>query len=192
MQISFHSFSSYVVSSLAYAIKEGKLPPQFHIVLDDAYVCTNQELTPWKGRNLSSEKDVFNYYLSLQRLVVERVLGLLVQRWGIFWRALRVNMNKIPLVITVACKLHNICVDRLELLMLNHMLGEILEIYRNIDVHGGDDQSMHYTDGTGLRRGHRPRSDLDQCPKREAIKTHLRRHGAIRPDDSTFSRHRGI
>jgi len=125
---SSHDSTAYVVSSLAYAIKEGKLPPQFHIVLDDAYVCTNQELTPWKGRNLSSEKDVFNYYLSLQRLVVERVLGLLVQRWGIFWRALRVNMNKIPLVITVACKLHNICVDRLELLMLNHMLVEILEI----------------------------------------------------------------
>jgi len=28
-------------------------------------------LVPWKGRNLSVEKDAFNYYLSRQRQVVE-------------------------------------------------------------------------------------------------------------------------
>lgn len=37
---------------------------------------------------------------------------MLVGRWGIFWRPLRVKVCIIPLIITVACKLHNICIDR--------------------------------------------------------------------------------
>ena len=83
---SSHDSTSYIVTDLAAAIKNGELPSRFHVVLDEAYVCSEQELTPWKGRNLSVDKYSFNYYLSRQRQVVERAFGLLVQRWGIFTR----------------------------------------------------------------------------------------------------------
>ena len=63
------------------------------MVLDEAYPCTEQEMSPWKGRNLPPEKDAFNYYSSLNRQVIERAFGILVQRWGIFWRPLRVSMH---------------------------------------------------------------------------------------------------
>jgi hypothetical protein len=37
-------------------------------------------MSPWKGQNLPTEKDAFNYYLSLNIQVIEQVFGLLVQR----------------------------------------------------------------------------------------------------------------
>ena len=57
----------------------------------------------WKGKSLSVEKDAFNYYLSLHRQVVERAFGLLVGRWGIFWRPLRFSTHQIGLVVEVCC-----------------------------------------------------------------------------------------
>ena len=85
--------TSYIVKQLSKDIKAGKLPQQYHVVLDEAYPCLEQEMSPWKGQNLSVEKDAFNYYLSLNRQVIERAFGILVQRWGIFWRPLRLSMN---------------------------------------------------------------------------------------------------
>ncbi len=106
--------TSYLLSKLSQLIRDGMLPKRFHVVLDAAYTCTNQELCPWpqprKGE-LSAEKDTFNYYLSLHRQCVERAFGQLLGRWGIFWRPLRFDLTYISTVIAVCCKLHNICID---------------------------------------------------------------------------------
>jgi hypothetical protein len=64
---SSHDSTAYIVTELAHAIKTGQLPRRFHIVLDEAYRCTPQELCPWSGRKLDMYKDAFNYYLSLHR-----------------------------------------------------------------------------------------------------------------------------
>jgi DDE superfamily endonuclease len=109
---SCHDSAMYAVSALSIFIKSGKLLPGYHVVLDDAYPCHMQELSPHKGKQLSVEKDAFNYYLSLHRQCIERAFGLLVQRWGIFWRPLRVSMEHRAMVVRVCCKLHNICIDR--------------------------------------------------------------------------------
>jgi len=108
---SSHGNTAYIVTQLFKDIKEGMLPSTYHVVLDEAYTCTEQEMSPWKGRKLSPEKDAFNYYLSLCRRVIERAFGILVQRWRIFWRQLRVSMDHRAVLIRVACKLHNICFD---------------------------------------------------------------------------------
>eukprot|EP01034_Spumella_vulgaris_P025304 gene25304-31745_t len=44
-------------------ISEGKLPEWAHIVLDEAYTCSDNTLSPWRGRDLSTAQDAFNYYL---------------------------------------------------------------------------------------------------------------------------------
>jgi len=77
---STHDGTAYVVTGISNIIREGKLNTKWHIVLDEAYKCTNQELSPWKGKHLPLDKDVFNYYLSLHRQVIERAFGLLVAR----------------------------------------------------------------------------------------------------------------
>jgi hypothetical protein len=70
--------TSYIVTQLSKDIKAGLLPEQYHVVLDEAYPCTVQEMSPWKGRNLAVEKDAFNYCSSLNRQVIERAFGILV------------------------------------------------------------------------------------------------------------------
>jgi hypothetical protein len=44
--------TTYIVTQLSKDIKAGKLLHQYHVVLDEAYPCTKQEMSPWKGRNL--------------------------------------------------------------------------------------------------------------------------------------------
>ena len=100
---STNDITAYIVTQLSKDIKSGKLPKQYHVVLDEAYPCTEQEMSPWKGRNLPTEKDAFNYYLSLNRQVIERAFGLLVQRWGKFWQPLHLSMLNRGVAVRVAC-----------------------------------------------------------------------------------------
>jgi hypothetical protein len=178
MASSTHDHTAYIASNVSVAIKGGKLPTWAHIVLDEAYPNTEQELSPYRGRNLDLWSDSFNYHLSLHRQCVERAFGILVQRWGVFWRALRVAYRRIPLVIRVACKLHNFLTDR-------NGIEEKIEIARG-DVQYGDMASALFTDGTGGGRGRR--SDLEDCERRTSMTERLRGLGITRPAHSQFSR----
>jgi hypothetical protein len=100
------------VTQLSKDIKAGLLPQQYHVVLDEAYPYTIQEMSPWKGCNLSDEKVAFNYFSSLNHQAIEHAIGILVQRWGIFWHPLWVSMHNHGVVVWVACRLHNVCVDK--------------------------------------------------------------------------------
>lgn len=166
------------MTQLSYAIKNGKLPSDYHIVLDDAYSCSDQELTPWKGRSLPRDKDAFNYYLSLHRQVVERAFGLLIQRWGIFWRPLRVEMKFIPLLIRVACKLHNICIDRFG---QNQSVTPFINA-THTDVQQGDDAQVLNTDGVSHDRSN------GRSTTRQRLTDQLKAAGMTRPEHSKFSK----
>jgi hypothetical protein len=74
---------------------------------DEAFANRDQLLVPWSGRGLGLAKDAFNYHLSAMRQTIERAFGLLVARWGVLWRPLRVAVHRWPLVTTVCAKLHN-------------------------------------------------------------------------------------
>lgn len=89
----------------------GKLPKQYYIVGDEAFSTTDQLLTPWSGHGLGPWKDSFNYHLSAMRQTIERAFGIFGQRWGVFWRPLRVDYHKWQLLPTVCAKLHNLCID---------------------------------------------------------------------------------
>ena len=71
---STHDGTAYIVSNLSRAIANGELDKRFHVTLDDAYKCSDQESTPYKGRNLEVPKDA-NYYESLHRQPSERTFG---------------------------------------------------------------------------------------------------------------------
>jgi len=88
-------------------------------------------------------------------------------------------MNKIPLIISVACKLHNICVDRFG---LERVLPFVGLNARETDIAGGDDSNALYTDCTGMQRGHR--SDRDVCTKRAELTCALRTMRIQRPENS--------
>jgi hypothetical protein len=91
-----------------------RLHRDFFIVGDEAFVTTDQVLSPFPGRGLGTWKDSFNYHLSSMRQCIERAFGLLTQRWGIFWRPLRCAATRWTLVCQVCAKLHNFCIDENE------------------------------------------------------------------------------
>lgn len=94
-----------------------RLPSQFHVVLDEAFKCTTQELSPYaKPRvgKLSEAQDAFNFHLSLHRQVIERCFALLTWRWGVFWRPIRVQFGSIKDLVACCCRLHNWCQEDAE------------------------------------------------------------------------------
>ena len=99
-------------SALAAALENGQLHPRYFIGGDEAFVCTDYLLSPWHGRGIGQWRDSFNYWLSHSRQCIERAFGMLVARWGIYWRRFRFSYDRWSLVIILTAKLHNICVDR--------------------------------------------------------------------------------
>ncbi len=59
--LSTNDNTSYMYTQLSKNIKASMLPKQYHVVLDEAYQCTEQEMSSWKGHDLPVEKDAFNY-----------------------------------------------------------------------------------------------------------------------------------
>lgn len=183
-----------MLSALSKAINDGKLNAKYHVVLDEAYKCTNQELCPWKGSNLDADKDVFNYYLSLHRQVIERAFGLLVARFGIFWRVLRVKTSMVPIFIKVCCKLHNLCIDK----MGPHAANKANVETTYLDTHwvrsnrssSRNTDDTTYTDGVQVRSG--TRTDTFHSDTRERITASLYADGIRRPLHSLSKKLRRI
>ena len=178
----------YIVTQLSKDIKAGRLPPQYHVVLDEAYPCMGQEMSPWKGRNLPVEKDAFNYYLSLNRQVIERAFGILVQRWGIFWHPLRLSMHNRGVAVRVACRLHNICIDDRNSGKLRPIRqGTVPGFECETDYQYGDiDLALQFIDVTNVRSGYR--SDLESCDHRDTWTNTIRILGLVHPTYSKYSK----
>ncbi len=88
----------------------------FWIAGDDAYDgpanCCTSLLTPHKGKNLSAERDAFNFYQSRNRIEIECAFGALVARFGVLQRNLKVSLEHTTLLLSALCKLHNVCMER--------------------------------------------------------------------------------
>ena len=108
---STHDSAAYVGSDLGILVSQGKLPMHYWFVLVDAYSCTEQTITPYPGRGLDDRKDAFNFYQSSTRIKIECCFGLLVARWGILWREIKLRIDKVPLLMEALCKLHNMRVE---------------------------------------------------------------------------------
>ena len=123
-------------------LEEGALPHPFYWIGDEAFINTAQFLVPWSGRGLEVWKDSFNYHLSAMRQCIECAFGLLVERWGIFWRPLRCDFRRWTLVCIVAAKLHNYCID------MNEGTGNDIEMRLERDFQPGDDATVYFNINT--------------------------------------------
>ena len=90
----------------------GLVDAKYNAVGDDAFANRGHVITPYAGNSLTPQEDAFNYYVSLQRQVVERAFGIWKRKWGIFWSRLQVSERHVKKVIEVTCRLHNLCIDR--------------------------------------------------------------------------------
>jgi hypothetical protein len=167
---------------------DGKLPPQFYIISDEAITTTNQVLSPWSGRGLGDWKDSFNYHLSAMRQCIERAFGLLTQRWGIFWRPLRCAFDKWPLVCSVAAKLHNFCIDE------EGSHDHELQMRYNEDYEVGDSPEVVLNDYTEAEIEEQMRdrnlvlNRRATGDRRDFLTNSIQNLGTRRPSHSMFSR----
>jgi hypothetical protein len=108
---SSHDSTLFSASRLGKVIADGELDQKWLIVGDDAFVCRGNIITPYVKHSLSPPQRNYNYFLSLNRQVVERAFGLWKWKWGIFWRPLDIAEKNIKSVMEVTARLHNLCID---------------------------------------------------------------------------------
>ena len=168
-----HDHLAWEMSKMKKIIEDqASLPEPYYFIGDDAFVNTDKFLIPYAGRGLGDWKDSYNYHLSLMRQCIERAFGILTQRWGVFWRAIRCAKDKWSKVALCAAKLHNYCID--ENLkcpeMRHHEHQEVGDrwLVRNNDIASGEDD--------GGRRAIRPVG-----PRRQSFVQELESIGKRRP-----------
>jgi len=106
-----HDSRAFSFSVLWAALQIGLLISGYYILGYAAYRGTCQIFTPYIG-NVSDEESVFSFYHSSIRMCIECSFGILVGRWGILWKPLRVPLRRAPVVIETCMTLHNLCIDR--------------------------------------------------------------------------------
>eukprot|EP01138_Halocafeteria_seosinensis_P009305 gb/GECG01009509.1/.p1 GENE.gb/GECG01009509.1/~~gb/GECG01009509.1/.p1 ORF type:complete len:440 (+),score=36.00 gb/GECG01009509.1/:1-1320(+) len=161
---------------MKHLLDSGELRQQSYRIGDEAFINSQQLLVPWSGRGLEVWKDSFNYHLSAMRQCIERAFGLLVERWGIFWRPLRCAYSRWTLVCAVAAKLHNYAIDMNE--------GRSSDILQRTDEDWEEnDEPLVYLNGNGeaaeenVEEGRvRPIGD-----RRRQITDYLKAQGVRRP-----------
>jgi hypothetical protein len=66
-------------------------------------------ITPYWGTSLPEDQESFNFWQSQLRITIERAFGILIQRFGIFWKDLQFDASFIPEIVHACCRLHNFC-----------------------------------------------------------------------------------
>lgn len=84
------------------------LPPPFHDVGDGAYVDTETLMCPYGLDGCPSVwKESFDFYHSQIRITIERAFGMLIQRFGVFWRPLKFHVRFVFQLVLACVRLHN-------------------------------------------------------------------------------------
>jgi hypothetical protein len=143
---STHDCIAWENSNMKQYIDNGLLPKQYYFIGDDGFVCTNQFLTPYAGTGLNPWQDSFNYHLSSMRQCIERAFGMLTKRWGIFWRPLSCQFYRWSLVVTVAAKLHNYCIEEKADEIPDRFLGDVQpdDLWETLDNNNNAFENDHY------------------------------------------------
>lgn len=89
-----------------------QLPLGYYLVGDNAYVCSERMITPFKGVEKDDpHKDAFNYFLSEIRIRIEMTFGFLTNKWRILWEPLKVKLDNTGALFMCITRLHNFVIN---------------------------------------------------------------------------------
>lgn len=77
------------------------------ILADAAFPLQQHILKPYPFKHMTKEERIFNYRLSRGRRVVENAFGILANRFRIFLTPINMSRDKVVLITTACCILHN-------------------------------------------------------------------------------------
>ena len=161
---STHDSTAFELSSLSRLLRSPSSSSLFDywIACDEAYAGGKRLVVPWSGRYLSESKDCFNYWLSSARIFIEQCFGMLVVRWGILWRPLRVPISRMGNIVLLCCKLYNFIINRgfINIYQPTRLDERYHKDVADTTVHLQGDCDQEF-------RSNRRRRDLDPCPIRE-------------------------
>jgi hypothetical protein len=115
------------LSSASSVVEDPNWSSDFYVIGDEAFVCTNNFLTPYSGHGLGPWKDAFDFYLLSMRHCVERSFVLLVQCWGILWHPLQFDFSCWTKVFMLLAKLHNFYIDETDIPIRQCFHEDVLE-----------------------------------------------------------------
>lgn len=151
----------------------GEIPGGFYLIGDEAYVARDWMVVPYSGQQLPEDKDAANYYISLDRQVIERCFGVLVSRFGVLRRPLTCRTARVPKLLGALARLHNMCLKE--------------KLPRSVDFGVGDLPIVHPQDECDDGEQGRRREVEASAPRRE-IREWLVRCGRVRPPHSRWGR----
>jgi hypothetical protein len=83
------------------------IPIPYVIVADDAFPLKTNLMKPYSSRNLTHEKQVFNYRLSRCRRISENAFGIMAGRFRVLRHSIQLQPKSVVRIILAACTLHN-------------------------------------------------------------------------------------
>lgn len=124
---SVHDARVFRLSALQdYVSDPTKFPDNSHLIGDAVYPLLKQLMVPYTDNgHLTHRQKNYNFCLSSSRMVVERAIGLLKERWRSLLHYLAMGLIEyIPYHVLACCVLHNVCLmknDDFEILMSDNI-----------------------------------------------------------------------
>ena len=106
-----HDSLAHAVSPMGQRVKDGELAAHgmgFFINSDSAFMHTGSMVTPSGDPDL----DDYDFEQSSNRMAIECTFGVLIHRWGILWKPLKVAFRRRVPLISACMRLHNFCIDQ--------------------------------------------------------------------------------
>jgi len=103
-----HDSLAWALSDLGAAINKGELPIPFFINADSAFQCGPSMRVPSGDPDL----DDYDFHQSSNRMPIECAFGILIHRWGVLWKPLKVRFDRRAPLIAACMRLHNFCIDK--------------------------------------------------------------------------------
>ena len=91
----------------AEALSGSSITAPYVVVADDAFALKTYQMKPYSQKQLTHEKQVYNYRLSRARRVVEQAFGIMSQRFRVLGRPIPLTPAKTKLIVMTTCCLHN-------------------------------------------------------------------------------------
>jgi DDE superfamily endonuclease len=90
---------------------------EYWIANDVAYICSEYLLTSYTKSQLihpelGPRHDAFNFFPSSLRIHIEQSFEILVVRFGILWRLLKVPLAVVPRILSACTRIPNFCIEQ--------------------------------------------------------------------------------
>ena len=90
----------------------GYISPELRVAMTIRWLAGGSYLDLKVHMGQTADESVFSFYHSSLRMCVECSFGILVARWGILWKPLKVSLRQAPKIVGTCMCLHNVMMDR--------------------------------------------------------------------------------